>query len=64
MILFRFFPWRGLDEVLSLTIRQFSGAFEDMNTITRIESGTSYSQPRSLTGQAAHEVAMRMFGKK
>lgn len=64
MILFRFFPWKGLEEVLNLTIRQFSGAFEDMNVITRLELGMSYSQPRSLTGQAAHEVAMRMFGKK
>jgi hypothetical protein len=38
--------------------------FKEMNRIMKFEMGGSYSQPRGLTGKAAHEVAMRMFGKK
>ena len=64
MMVFRFFPWKGIQEVLDLSTRQFNGAFKAMNYITRMEMGISYSQPRSLTGKAAHEVASKLFGVK
>lgn len=37
---------------------------QEMNVIVRLESGTDTVQPRGLTGEAAHKVALQMFGSK
>ena len=48
-----------------MTLRQFSQMVIEISTIVKLESGSdSPTQPRGLTGQAAHKAALRMFGKK
>jgi len=50
---------------MRLTIRQFVAFLDEMAVIIKLETGSgSVTQPRGLTGEAAHRTAMRMFGKK
>lgn len=64
-MLCRFYGF-GLDDVMKLTIRQFIILSREISVIMQMEYGGASTQQGSLTGAAAHKVAMRMFrrGKK
>ena len=50
---------------MKLTIRQFVVLLREVNVILQMEYGGDISTKQgSLTGAAAHKVAMRMFGSK
>ena len=49
---------------MALTLRQFVNMLGQMNIILELELGSvSTTTSGGLTGEAAHKVALRMFGK-
>jgi len=49
---------------MHLTLRQFVSFLDEIGSILKLELGSDITEPRSLTGEAAHKAAMRMFGSK
>lgn len=47
-----------------MTVRQFVGMLEQVGVLAKMESGETNTQQKALTGNAAHEAALREFGRK
>lgn len=48
---------------MNLTIRQFTILFHQINVLIELEFGIDI-QPRMLSAEIQHKIAMRMFGGK
>ena len=56
----------SFNDVMNFTVRQFTIFLLQISEILKMESGSSVSEPRVYSGEAAHRLGMQMFrrGKK
>lgn len=47
---------------MRLTLRQFVGMLDEIGAILKLEYGGGSTQPRELSAEAQHKIAMQMFG--
>ncbi len=62
-LLCRFYGFSD-EAVMNFTLRKCAIFLKQMSKIMRLESGVSTTQPRALSGAAAHKFAQQMFGDK